>query len=330
LFSPDGKTLATTYDLFGLRLIDVATGKDQPPFQDFSMSLRGVAFSPKGDLLASADQATVRIWDTKSEKLVRILLGHDGRQQEVSFSPDGGALAVVGGHVTLWDVSTGKKITTLKAADDYLDSLAFHPNGKYLATTGAALNGEKRLRIWNYVAGLEVTSEKRELQFRLGPVAYGPEGKFLAFAERKRFEGDSQVVIWETITRKERTVLKGHTSFIRSVAMNHDGSLLASCGDDSLIKVWETATGKELYTLKGHEGQIHTVCFSPDGLLLASGGRDKTVRVWNLKEGKEIAALRGHSDQVVSVRFSPDGRTLASGSFDATVKLWGVPAQKKE
>ena len=51
-----------------------------------------VVFDPDGIRLASAGgdgDATVKIWDSKTGKLLRTLVGHDNGVYNVAFSPDG-------------------------------------------------------------------------------------------------------------------------------------------------------------------------------------------------------------------------------------------------
>ena len=57
-------------------------------------SVCGVAFSPKGSLLAAAGyDESLRPWDAVTGAAVRILSGHVGAVFKVAFSPDGTLLA---------------------------------------------------------------------------------------------------------------------------------------------------------------------------------------------------------------------------------------------
>ena len=123
--------------------------------------------------------------------------------------------------------------------------------------------------------------------------------------------------------------LKGHSSYVLSVAFSPDSKRLASASWDKSIKLWDTVTGTELLTLKGHSRGVYSVAFSPDGKRLASGSDDATIKLWDTATGTELLTLKGHSSVVHSVAFSPDGKSLASGSWDKTVKLWDTVTGKE-
>jgi WD40 repeat protein len=75
-----------------------------------SESVKFIAFSPNGRLLASASRdTTVRIWDLATGALHQTLQGHSDWIDAVVFSPDGRLLASASRDMTiwLWDSATG-------------------------------------------------------------------------------------------------------------------------------------------------------------------------------------------------------------------------------
>jgi WD40 repeat protein len=111
-----------------VRLWDVATHRQigapilavNGPIGESLASVNAVAFSPDGDILATAGvDGTARLWDVATRQQIGTpipavsKLGVESRDgtiglSEVAFSPDGGILATVGtdnnGTAQLWDV----------------------------------------------------------------------------------------------------------------------------------------------------------------------------------------------------------------------------------
>src|SRR5262249_23583109 len=77
-----------------------------------------------------------------------------------------------------------------------------------------------------------------------------------------------------TLFNKNQQTLRGHTSWVTSVAFSPDGKRLASGAHDNTVKVWDAATGQEILSLNGHTGRVTSVAFSPDGKRLASVATD--------------------------------------------------------
>jgi WD40 repeat protein len=111
-----------------------------------------VAFSPKGDVLASGghDNA-VHLWNvTNSPTLgeLAVLRGHRDAVRSVAFSPDGKILATASSDRTakLWDVTDlhGARVLAPLSHQGSVWGVAFRPDGKILATA----SHDKTVRLW--------------------------------------------------------------------------------------------------------------------------------------------------------------------------------------
>lgn len=109
------------------------------------------------------------------------------------------------------------------------------------------------------------------------------------------------------------TTLMGQKDDIDAVIFNHDGTLLATGGDDNSIILWDSKTWKEVKRLKGHKDSVRTIAFSPNMKILASGDNGSKVILWNIETGKEIQRIKV-GDDVNAIVFSPDGKFLAVAS----------------
>src|SRR5207245_5223237 len=148
-------------------------------------------------------------------------------------------------------------------------------------------------------------------------VSFSPDGRTVASGN------DHLVTLWDVAQGQISTRLK-HSTWVRSVMFSHDGTRLATCGEDTTVRLWNSSNGQTIATFKGHKGTVNSVVFSPDGKTLVSGGQDHTLKLWDLSSLHDRDVLRGHKEGAYSIAFSPDDRILASASHDHTVKLWDV------
>jgi RNA polymerase sigma factor (sigma-70 family) len=153
VFSPDGKTLATTaqqgiglrysggqeeQDTNSVHLWDVASGQ---PRLAFAGPPHGgsLTYSRDGKMLASLEfmGKTIGLWEAATGKERAQLEGHREMIFSLSFAPDGRTLASgsMDGTVRLWDSPTGKEIGRLEGHGGWVLSVAFAPDGKTLASS---------------------------------------------------------------------------------------------------------------------------------------------------------------------------------------------------
>ena len=272
-FSPDSKLLATACKDGVARVYQVDNWKthegDWKPIAELRdpktpvdklRSVRGIAFSPKGDLIATgSEDNAVRIWRKGVDNEWRLISetkgpdAHTNFVQTVAFSHDGELLVSASRDMTakVWKVGTWQLMQILPDRN-VLRGAVFSPNDQLIATG----NESCEIKIWqragdrwgniigNQAAPNQVLpstggcgARKGDPNFQEGYIDaldFSPDGKFLVTSSR-----DRTVFIRQTDTWKKTEALIGHQGEIYFVAYAPNGKFVLSAADDKRVILWE-------------------------------------------------------------------------------------------
>jgi WD40 repeat protein len=141
----------------------------------------GLAFSPKGDLLATGGMFDIVLHDARTGAKTKAIR-HASYTMGLEFSPDGKRIASaprgnVNKFLSVFDIGEGKALFTAGPFGEYVAGLAFTPDGKRVAATGP----QKDVRLFDAVTGEVVLTLKRgDHTFR---PAVSRDGQLLGWSE---------------------------------------------------------------------------------------------------------------------------------------------------
>ncbi len=295
------------------------------PLGEYTTPLNSMAFSPRGDQFATAQEVALKVWDATDPTSPRLVTTTEGNFRMVKYSPDGRILAAISEEeVRLWNVETGVPLETIKQPAEQL-SIAFHPEGK-LATADS--NG---IKIWDITPGKVRTKTTIPLPGNVEyesiddiPLAFSPDGTHLVVQARGVMEvwqvpsaqGSATKVATDEQGADELTVL-----FLDNLTLG----ILS--GTDFKLWDFKTKTTKSKFKIDIGTGAqamrpaTAKAVVSPDGKLLATGAANGVkygggVKLWNIFTGELLVTFDGvgAGGDVAALAFSRDGRTLAIGS----------------
>ncbi len=75
--------------------------------------------------------------------------------------------------------------------------------------------------------------------------------------------------------------LDRHTGEVWHIQFSHDGSKLATCGQDGTAIIYDVPSFDVLHTLGEHEAGVCSVSWSPDDSMIVTCSIDHRARLWN-------------------------------------------------
>lgn len=337
IFSPDGKTLASTDRNGTTKLWSIDTKKQighsiiadssHYPYQD-------IAFTQDSKSLLIKNETTeLTILDIESEQII----GPPTMLQSNSFtlSPDGQTLAAsYDNGIGLWNVgpifnlTKHPNIKPIMFDTENIVGLAFNPDGTILSLSTWKVdnnfNYKFSIKSLNVNTGEIINNINNQFTGNYNNISYDQQGNILTI----RDEGSpSHFFINNVVTGQLVTDINiEDNNFTLSISLSNDLQKLIFGNYDGTITILDVKTGQLIgEPIEVYKDEVLSVALSPSGSILASSSREGGITLTNVSTGKFIGQLQNpYKGNVLSLAFSPDGNILASASEDGTILLWDL------
>ncbi|KAA3663849.1 MAG: hypothetical protein DWQ04_08710, partial [Chloroflexi bacterium] len=335
VYSPLRKIMASGDEDGVIHLWDMEDTSSEPVALQGQVGISLLAFSPDGQILASAigGGVSIQLWDmTNLDAEPKNLIGHFGQVNSIAFSPINNRILASGGvdqTIRIWDLGNlEKQPWILQGHEASVNSIAFSPDGKLIASGSGelALDGpDNTVRLWDLNNESAEPIIIQEEEYRINSVAFSPDGQTLATSHL------SNIDIWNINDLNNiqlQDELWGHDGGeVDFMIFSSDGQMLGSVGAFS-VHVWDATTNDYFsqVELKGpKEYGLNSFAFLSDGETLAYAGQSSIIRLVNLAPPPaEPIDIFVNPQGVGEMTFFPNGEILAAEYGSGVIRLWDL------
>jgi WD40 repeat protein/serine/threonine protein kinase len=282
-------------------------------FEAHAGGTSAVRYAGKGTKLVTVGgDGTLRVWDTKTFKLVRTMELEYGPATALAAFDNRALTGHENGRIALWDLNLGMQLATFKRNDAPVSSLAFAGPKKFLAGS----------HDWS-VALWESATPSVPLQIFEGhkrdvlAIAYEPGRGLIASGS-----ADRTVKLWDGKSLSLLGTYPRRKSFVTAVTFSPDGSAMLIGTLDGGISLYGTDNRRRKRVYRGHRDRVTSLQFIDGGREFVSASADGTVRLWNHRDGRSLQTYGSAGAKISNATVSPDGRFIAAGKDNGTVQIW--------
>lgn len=280
-------------------------------------------------LVASEQEATVRVYDRKTKRL----MGNHAIPGFAEFET-GGVVAWPGSDrhfltagaagLQLFDAETGELLTRFDHAPAH--ALRWSADGQVLVVSAIDANqGPSRVAFYRRRALTLEPLGYFDIAERVDGWDLSADGRLLAYLaypsdELVVFDLEHRTVVFRTPTQR----------YTGDVSFSPDGRYLAVGGEGLLVV--EVAFPERRAYFSHVQNNIGHVRFSPSGDLLGASSYDGKIRLFRVNQGERLGLTLDQtlshtgSANVYDFVFEPDGRALSSVSGDRTLRTFSTSA----
>jgi WD40 repeat protein/serine/threonine protein kinase len=321
--SKDGALMVNTDGMAEVRFVDLRRRKLIKKLPAHKDNGRSVAFSPDGQLIATA-AAEVILWDAK--RLEKILqLDHAAVVWDVAFSPDGRYLisAHGDGAILVWDVKERRRVANLNEHSAAVRAVAYSRDGRRLASSGE----DESILVWNAGAGQKEAALIGH-KTRVMGIAFSPDGRLLASCDSY-----GMLILWD-IARGQPVRVTTNTDTQKvgnCLTFSPDGRRVASSqgvfdiSEDRWVVTFARGQLQIPEALGFQTSSIYGADFSPDGkrLICTAAGKGG-VAVFDTRNWEIVSYYQSDQLSLTAVKYSPDGNLAVVATDEGVVRLFEI------
>jgi WD40 repeat protein len=272
-WSADGKLLASAGQDGKVRLWDPATGLQTKEMAGGAAWVERVAWCPTANILASAAGKKLRLWNADGT-MVREFPDHPTTIADIRWKPTETVLASTAyGKLFLWSSEQQDAVREFAWQGSML-VLAWSPNGQYIAA-GAQ---DCTVHFWLMKTGKDLMMAGYPTKIR--ELAWDAPSRFLATG------GGPVSCVWDCSGKGPAGTtpiqLEGHEDNITCLAYQHQGTYLASGGEDGLLALWQPSKQHGSLALAKHPSAVSQLAWSTDDKRLAVATADGAVLLYTI------------------------------------------------
>ena len=277
-------------------------------------------------LATGSYDATIKIWNIDTGKLIRTLHGHTSGIRALQFDSTKLISGSMDKTLKVWNWRTGECLSTYTGHSGGIIGLHFD---NQLLASGSV---DHSVRIWNF---------EDKATFALNGHTDWVNAVRVDSASRTVFSGsdDCTVRLWDLDTKAAIKIYRGHVGQVQQVLPlpmefefeDGDADDTGSEGDDTSTS---TATWNGTEPLSGMRYTTSTtfpLCAERAAHLpryMVTGALDNTIRLWDVQSGRCLRTFFGHVEGIWAL--AADSLRIVSGSEDRTVKVWDARSGKCE
>lgn len=257
-------------------------------------------------IIAGSDNASIRVYDTKSGVLRATLKGHEGGIWGLEYHGNTLVSGSTDRSIRIWDIARAECTQVLQGHTSTVRSIQL----LLPVCTGQHINGTPVMMPEQPL----IISGSRDSSLRVWKLPHSDEPRYSSSNHAQSDEKCPYLI----------HILTGHQHTVRAITAY--GDTLVSGSYDCTVRVWKVSTGEPLHRLQSHKSKVYSVSLDHERNRCISGSMDHTIKIWSLDTGSLLYNLEGHSSLVGLIDLKED--VLVSAAADKTLKIWD-PASGK-